>query len=77
MNVHQYVCMYVCITYTDLCIYIHMCVHAVQCFALLFIPPLTLKVAKQGRPNLPRQDYVTKATFTEMPTWKYQSKRLV
>ncbi|XP_062172732.1 uncharacterized protein LOC133878216 isoform X2 [Alnus glutinosa] len=52
-------------------------VNEMTCFALLFIPPLTLKVAKQGRPNLPRQDYVTKATFTEMPTWKYQSKRSV
>ncbi|XP_059430673.1 uncharacterized protein LOC132164228 isoform X2 [Corylus avellana] len=40
-------------------------------------PVNEMTVAKHGRPNLPQQDYVTKPIFTEMPTWKYQSKRSV
>jgi hypothetical protein len=74
MIVHQYVCMH----NLHRLMYIHryVCTCSVV-FYLAIDSPLLLKVARQARPNLPLQDYVTKPIFTEMPTRKYQSKRLV
>lgn len=74
MIVHQYVCMHNLHRLMYIHTYVCTC-SAVFCLAI--DSPLLLKVAKHGRPNLPQQDYGTKPIFTKMPTWKYQSKRLV
>ncbi|XP_042956308.1 homeobox-DDT domain protein RLT1-like isoform X3 [Carya illinoinensis] len=48
-----------------------------MCFSLLLMPHLKLKVAKRVIPDLPKTDYVQKASFTGMPTWTHRSKGLI
>lgn len=63
--------------FVHISMYVHAGVCDLQCFALLLMPPLILKVEKRVRPDLPKPDYVKRASLTGMPTWKYQSKGLV